>query len=295
VELLEKKGGNLADRVKLILPGGNVDQGIAMQDTSIGYHTAHAGGSKQWVKVQYLQFDACRFPWNSDKRSKTLDRDEAVVEVGLKFATNVTTRAHNKRRFMWNVNLRLFSDSGRELAHHQCTSPAFAYLPRNPEKNAQDFRLDDVVSDGHPGDLIMCGGSGLGSKDRAGLVAVIRGPKGAEFTLARQNTTKATFVTRLPAEVPAGNYTVQLVNEENPDEATEEVRMRVHERAGAPCFELDEFTKQLEAEALSRHGSSDNCSDEEVMELGQHGSPSLRSQSCADSWPAVVPEDEWQQ
>lgn len=264
---------------------------LAVQDTTIGYHTAHSGGSKQWVKVQYLQFDAARFPWNSDKRAKAVDRDEEVVEVGLKFATNVTTRAHNKRRFMWRVDLRLFNESGRELAHHHCTSPAFSYLPRNPEKSANDFRLDDVVTDGHPGDLLMCGGSGLGCKERPNLVAVLRGPKGAEHTLARQSTTKSTFVTRLPNEVVPGQYTVHLVNEDNPDEATEEVRTRINERAGA-CFELDEFTKQLEAEALSRHGSSNNCSeDEEAGEGG--GSPSLRSQSCAD-WP-TVPEEEDQE
>lgn len=273
-----------------------MEQGIAMQDTTIGYHTAHAGGSKQWVKVQYLQFDAARFPWNSDKRAKKEDRDEEVVEVGLKFATNVTTRAHNKRRFMWRVDLRLFNEAGRELAHHTCTSPAFQYLPRNPEKSAADFRLDDVITDGHPGDLLMCGGSGLGSKERAGLVAVLRGPKGAEYTLSRQSVTKSTFVSRLPSDVLPGSYTVQLVNEENPDEATEEVKTRIHERAGA-CFELDEFTKQLEAEALSRHGSSNNCSEDEDGQQGGSvvdGSPNLRSQSCAE-WPAKMPEEEeWQ-
>merc|ERR1711998_432374 len=165
VELLEKKGGNLADRVKLILPGGNVDQGITMPDTSISYHTAH-GGSKQWVKSSYFQYDPARFPWNSDKKSKVqVDHEDGLIEIGLKFATNVTTRAHNKRRFLWRVDLCLFGEDGKKLAHHYTTSPPFAYLPRNPEKSAQDFRLDDVVCDGCPGDLVMCGGAGLGSKE----------------------------------------------------------------------------------------------------------------------------------
>merc|ERR1719271_539765 len=157
---------------------------------------------------------------------------------------------------------------GNIAKHYQCCSPAFAYLPRNPEKSGHEFRLDDVVTEGHPGDLLMCGGSGLGCKQRPGLVAVLRGPKGTEVTLSRQSTTtKATFVSRLPSDLRPGSYTVQLVNEENPDEATEEVKTRIHERAGA-CFELDEFTKQLEAEALSRHGSSNNCSEDEDGQQG---------------------------
>lgn len=261
VELLEKKGGNLADRVKLILPNGNVEQGITMQNTSIGYHT-EMGGSKQWVKSNYFQFDSTRFPWNSDKRARAMDAEDTVVEIGLKFATNVTTRAHNKRNFMWRVDLRMYDLNGSELAHHQTISPPFAYLPRNPEKSTQDFRLDDVVCDGHPGELLMCGGSGLGCKERPQLVALLRGPKGAEFTLSRQSVTKSTFVSRLPAEAPPGAYTVQLVNEENPDEVSEEVKTVVLQGNLGACFELDEFTKQLEAEALSRHGSSEDDESE---------------------------------
>jgi len=266
VELLEKKGGNLADRVKLILPNGNVEQGITMQDTVIAYHTAQGVG-KQWVKSNYFQFDAARFPWNSDKK-RAMEAEDAAVEIGLKFATNVTTRAHNKRRFMWKVDLRLYSIDGSELAHHTTSSPAFAYLPRNPEKSAQDFRLDDVVSDGHPGDLLMCGGSGLGCKERPQLVATLRGPKGVEYSLSRQSITKSTFVTRLPSGLPAGSYTVQLVNEDNPDEVTEEVKTKIYAEQVGNCFELAEFTQQLEAEALSRQGSgSSGDEDDNEMEL----------------------------
>jgi len=202
-----------------------------------------------------------------------------MVEIGLKFATNVTTRAHNKRRFMWRVDLTIYGEDGCEVAHHHTTSPAFAYLPRNPEKSAQDFRLDDVISDGHPGDLLMCGGSGLGTKERPHLTALLQGPRGAQYTLSRQSNTKATFVSRLPADMRPGKYTIQLMNEDNPDELTEEVKIRIVERSRG-CFELDEFTKQLEAEAISRHGSSNNCSDEDEIITE---SPDLHSE-CSE-WP----------
>lgn len=281
VELLEKKGGNLADRVKLILPNGNVEQGITMPDTTIAYHTSH-GGSKS-VKSHYFQFDSARFPWNSDKKSK-LCQEEDTIEIGLKFATNVTTRAHNKRRFMWRVDLRLYGHDGSELAHRQTTSPAFSYLPRNPEKSAQDFRLDDVVCDGHAGDLLMCGGSGLGTKERPNLVALLQGPRGAQYTLARHSATKATFVSRLPSDIRAGNYTVQLCNEDNPDEATEELKMKVLESSAGPCFELDEFTKQLEAEALSRGTGSSGSEDEAPDSSNATKSPHLSSQTVVDEW-----------
>jgi len=239
------------------------------------------------VCSKYLQFDATRFPWNSDKKTKQALEDEETdtVEIGLKFATNVTTRAHNKRRFMWKVDLHLYNVTGNIAKHYQCCSPAFAYLPRNPEKSGHEFRLDDVVTEGHPGDLLMCGGSGLGCKQRPGLVAILRGPKGIEVTLSRQSTTtKATFVSRLPSDLRPGSYTVQLVNEENPDEVTDEVRTKITAREGGECFELAEFTKQLEAEALSRQGSSED-EDLEVTEEDYQGSPDLRSQSCTD-WPS---------
>jgi len=48
--------------------------------------------------------------------------------------------------------------------------------------------------------------------------------KGVEYSLSRQSITKSTFVTRLPSGLPAGSYTVQLVNKDNPDEVTEEVK-----------------------------------------------------------------------
>lgn len=280
VELLEKKGGNLADRVKLILPAGNVDQGITMPDTTIAYHTAH-GGSRHWVKSTYFQFDATRFPWNSDKKSKMAveEQESDVMELGLKFATNVTTRAHDKRRFKWRVELTLFDDGGLERSRVVTHTPPFQYLPRNPEKSAQDFRLDEVVSDGRPGDLVMCGGSGLGCKERPGLVARLRGPKGATVTLPRLGAGKSTFTTRLPADLAPGAYYVRLVVEENDEEATEEVKTRVVRAEAEACAELDEFTKQLAAEALSREasGGSHEGSDEEMGAASVSPSPALRS------------------
>jgi len=284
VELLEKKGGNLADRVKLILPGGNVEQGITMPDTSISYHTAH-GSSKQWVKSSYFQFDSTRFPWNSDKKSKVqTDYEDGVVEIGLKFATNVTTRAHNKRRFMWRVDLKIFSRDGKVLAEHTTTSPPFAYLPRNPEKSAMDFRLDDVISEGSPGDLVMCGGAGLGSKERPQLIARLRSNKGKEYTLERSQNTKSTFVTRLPIDILPGLYMLQLVNEDT-EEVSEEVKTKIVQRQ-RDNFDLVELAQQLDEGELreprhsreSQHCSyGSNFSDEDSPE--QRDSPELHSRS----------------
>ena len=84
--------------------------------------------------------------------------------------------------------------------------------------------------------------------------------------LARQSVTKSTFVSRLPPGLPAGGYTGQLVNEDNPDEATEEVKLKIFAEQLGNCFELDEFTKQLEAEALSRQGSG-SSGDEDDTEM----------------------------
>jgi len=223
VELLEKKGGNLADRLKLITPTGNVEQGICMPDTSIAYHTHHHS-SKQAVKPHFFQFDSRKFPW--DKKAKpTTDN---MLELGLKFATNVTTRAHDKRRFIWQVDLSLYGADGQRIHFSTTRTAPFAYLPRNPEKSTVDFRLDDVISDGQPGDLLVCGGSGVGFVDRPNLVACVQGSGGFEMRLPRQGTAKSTFVTRWPADMPAGKYKIHLINEDGTgDEITESVAAEV--------------------------------------------------------------------
>jgi len=281
VELLEKKGGNLADRLKLILPGGNVDQGMPMSGTSISYHTAQTG-SKQSVKSNYFQFEPSRFPWNSDKKSKIQrDHEDSSVEIGLKFATNVTTRAHDKRRFMWKVEFCLYGEDGKKLAEHATSSPAFAYLPRNPEKSIQDFRLDDVICDNRPGDLVMCGGAGLGSKERPQLIARLCDRKGVEFTLERERKTKSTFVTRLPADLLTGTYTLQLVNEDS-EEYSEEVKIKVLQQKQTTSFDLECFAQQLE-EHTNAHTSSTNGSDDESSATFVQDSPQLGSRSLSHS------------
>ena len=90
-----------------------------------------------------------------------------------------------------------------------------------------------------------------------------RGVSPVVVTAEAANTTEFDALFALPTALPPGAYTVQLVNEENPDEVTEEVKTKILEEAPGPCFELDEFTKQLEAEALSRNNSSNNCSEDE--------------------------------
>lgn len=233
VELLEKKGGNLADRLKLIMPTGNVEQGVCMPDTAIAYHTHHHS-SKQAVKAHFFQFDARKFPW-SDKKAQIPVGN--TLELGLKFATNVTTRAHDKRRFIWQVDMSLYGADGHRRHFSTTRTPPFAYLPRNPEKSTADFRLDDVISDGQPGALLVCGGSGVGFGDRPHLVACVQGRDGYEIRLPRQGTAKSTFVTRWPVEMLPGKYTVHLVNEDGTgDEVTEPIAAEVTMDAGGSDF-----------------------------------------------------------
>jgi len=249
VKLLQKKGGNLADRLKVMEPAGNVEQGLAMPATQICYDTARCA-AKDAVKPAHFQFDTCRFPWNamSDKKgSEETEEDDCLLEIGLKFATNVTStahmRAHNKRRFMWKVDLALFHEDGTIMLCQTTKSPPFAYLPRNPERSSLEFRLDEVVCEGRPMDIMMCAGSGLGVRERPEMVARLRARDGVEYTLGRDRPTKSTFVARLPMEIKAGCYHVQLIND---DEVTEEEELLV--LTDPTCFDLEEFARDLEAE-----------------------------------------------
>lgn len=107
----------------------------------------------------------------------------------------------------------------------------------------------------------------------------------------RLHESKATFVTRLPADLHPGVYHIQLVNEENPEEdTTEELKLRVSPREHGECFELDEFARQLQAEALSRHNSSDSLDHQDQQEDDEDMRPSFDSyspglQSANAGWP----------
>jgi len=265
VKLLEKKGGNLADKIKLILPAGNVDQGLPIPSSSLQFHTHFKGTTPNgtYLPKEYLQFDHMKFPWNSEKKQKGIvDHNPCTVEIGIKFATNVTTRAHGKRRFTWRVHLRMYGPDGRETLHHIGRCPVFSYLPRNPEKNANEFRVDDVVSDGKAGDLMVLCGAGLGNEHRPHLVARLVGAE--MLTLPRlMEHTKSTFVTRLPETITPGEYTVQVVNDDNEEEMSCETKLSVtaippsdapaagmqrHPNAQKVIKELDAWARQLEEE-----------------------------------------------
>jgi len=242
----DKKSGGRGDELKVVLPGGNVEQGVHMMGPTIAFHSAmqqhtprlqpsSPGPMAQIMPKTFLEFDHTKFPWKvqANKRGAIVEAGIAqeaarergcTVEIGVKFATNITSRSHDKRRFLWRASIQMFGLDEQELLHRSGQCPAFTYLPRNPDKESKEFRLDAAVSDGRAGDLVVISGAGFDSEHRLNLVARLKGP--TELRLCRLvEQTKNMFVTRIPEGTPPGEYTVQLLNADNEEEATAEIKL----------------------------------------------------------------------
>eukprot|EP00658_Telonema_sp_P-2_P035197 TRINITY_DN2563_c0_g1_i1.p1 TRINITY_DN2563_c0_g1~~TRINITY_DN2563_c0_g1_i1.p1 ORF type:complete len:489 (-),score=60.54 TRINITY_DN2563_c0_g1_i1:993-2459(-) len=122
------------------------------------------------------------------------------LSIGIKFSTNITSTYHGGRTMFWRAELQVSCPSGTFST--QGDSPAFEYHPREP-KGGDAPKLDLVLSDGRPGDLLILNGDRLGSvyKD---LQCKISLPS-QTFTLQREildSKPTSCFIARLPSDLP---------------------------------------------------------------------------------------------
>merc|ERR1712216_48831 len=90
--------------------------------------------------------------------------DTSTACLGFKFATNVTSRQHGNRQFYWHVDMQLQGLPCGDV-QLQAESHRFVYIPRPPpvEGPQRQLKLDDLVTDHRPGDLLVISGDQLGA------------------------------------------------------------------------------------------------------------------------------------
>lgn len=135
--------------------------------------------------------------------------------IATKFSTNITSTNHGSRTMFWRAEFEL-SASGNAPIVGQSDSPAFAYHPREP-KIGESARINLVLCDGRPGDLLILHGERLGSvhKDLQCRLSV-HSEQGEEHVVVLQravlqSTQSLCFTTRIPADIPAGAASVCMI------------------------------------------------------------------------------------
>lgn len=137
----------------------------------------------------------------------------SMLEITIKFSTNITSTNHDSRTMFWRAELELNTPSDNVL--RQCDSPAFGYHPREP-KIGDSARVDLVLCDGRPGDLLILHGERLGSVHQELRCRISRA--GKHHTLSREvvqsSTTSSCFTARLPLDLLSGPATLCMTIDE---------------------------------------------------------------------------------
>ena len=148
--------------------------------------------------------------------------DVGVVRFGFKFSTNVTTRQHGRdRQFYWKADLKLTGVPQGAEHVKEARSHSFQLLPRPPEdklaRTGHRLKLECVVTDGRPDDLVTC----LGDRfDESHVYALFGQGNEPGTRLHRVRQIKA-YVCRIPHEVEAGRYWIQMHSTEPNIEANQ--------------------------------------------------------------------------
>lgn len=168
----------------------------------------------------------------------------STLEFSLKFSTNITSRRHGARnagrQFRWQITLQVPGLSLLTAHSHSflyISRPAAAEQPtKAPLSQSAALLLLEVVSDGRPGDLLMCVGRHLQRDDVAAVIGQGTQVLGelARLPVGQRANSESfsTFVTRVP-NVPEGTYWVEMQARDPSVEASTRILFRIVSRANA--------------------------------------------------------------
>lgn len=110
--------------------------------------------------------------------------------------------------------------------------------------------IDELISDNHPGDLLVLTGENLGSERAGVFVQLVSHYEDQHWNLIRTKAGLRTFTTHIPVDVPAGNYYLRVCCEHGSLEESELMPFRVLESPagsmpGGIAF-LDELFEDLD-------------------------------------------------
>merc|ERR1711959_232847 len=176
-------------------------------------------------------------PWTAEMLEVSGD----TLEFGLamRFATNVTSHAHGDRRFFWEASLTWQEAEGEDVHTLNARSHVFDYRPRPPPGLNDHPKLEEVLCDGRGGDLLMCMGERIGD-EFTDVVCEVVNAFGVDITLQRAKGAKHSFVTRLPKNIAAGQYTVQMRIEDGSNRTSNGLHLEIYLPGSPPATPLHE-------------------------------------------------------
>jgi len=272
-----KKQGN-RQHVTLILPSGSVKSGLEIEQNGYTF-SSNAGNSKKELqigteKMMGLPGDIyCTDEFIEVKKNEPNDL-EGSITFSFKFSTNVTSRQHGEgREFCWNAELELQNWLPETLS---ARSDSFILLPRPPAKPpSRVLKLDEVVTDQCPGDLIVCIGELLSDTHVHAELGQ------AEQHLARLDQLKpsnSVYICRLPVHLAPGTYWIRMCSSATDWAPSKKIDIQV-----LPSEEAEGASSATEAlpRAVSVIKASDDPrdSDQELEDLRDSAQALVRSDS----------------
>lgn len=285
--------GRCKEKVTVIQREGTTKSGFTVRDSTLAFATASARAASPNMELLSAEdyFEV-----------HSLHGSTTDLAFSFKFSTNVTSRRHGRRNagraFLWQIQMQLLG----ACAPHNFSAQSHKFLlisrPVIPE-TAQSKTvaapapavavgkssvpsLDEVVSDGRPGDIVTCVGDHLnGQGIYAELLQSTQGPNSTATLchlahLTRAKESKRVFISRLPSDLPQGMYWIRMCRMQQMPQSTVLL-------ASLPC----PITVMLVAAGgrLSPSSESDNVMRPslEIHPTREAGAPSLRSQSWSDS------------
>ena len=223
--VLLKMHGRFMDKLDLMLPNGSsknsheinvnwfaIDTADGVSHTLRNKQKGGAGSSakeahdlRAWKPSEFLEV-----------RKPRVD-DPTVVEASVKFSTNITSRAHSKRLFFWRASLTVLNIPGhQEPTILTARTPEFEYRPRPPQEDRPTLR--EVLTDGKPGDMIVCNGDRIadGYPD-VKLVIWHSSEPTKKAIMPRTRQSKTCYVAHLPLEADGIQFGQCFVHLVNPD------------------------------------------------------------------------------
>ena len=131
------------------------------------------------------------------------------ITLKFKFSTNLTSRMHGKRKFIWQAIVSL-PGSVQRIAQ---TLP-FIYTPKPPDKNDIKLVLTEVITDARPSSLCVLLGDNI-SPDHSTVYCELTDSGGRVWKLLRYSDSKAgLFITRIPVDAAPGEYKLMMKSDQ---------------------------------------------------------------------------------
>lgn len=199
----------ISEKIKMMRPDDSVKESICTSRAILEYRSHGGTTHSSLMGMDENQ----KLPSAALAEFVTLKPGQDVsneVEMSFKVATNITSNQHGASHFEWHAVLRVLNADGHPVLECSDVSSPFTYVARPLKQQRLQLQLNDAITDGSPGDLLLLTGTHL---EEPCVVANLTNGEGQLCTLEREGSRQPnTYVTRLPPALPHGVYKIQLLS-----------------------------------------------------------------------------------